>query len=130
MEPSTRSVTSQVLAELSDRLAETEDAETAIAIYKIANLIAGQLEDIERAALTLAERDMKHREVEALTTAVGSAGWARPEAEQVDEKAWRRALDRNPNLREIQRDFDMAQAVLRQAQEPYLKLPEPGFFIR
>jgi hypothetical protein len=29
----------------------------------------------------------------------------------------------------IQREFDLAKAVLQRAQEPYLELPEPRFFI-
>jgi hypothetical protein len=130
MEIDAESVTSQVAVELNRKLAEAEDAETAIAVYKMANWIISQLEEVKKAAISLAEEDMQQQQINNLKTPVGSAGWTQPRIRQLDEGAWQDALVRSPHLMAIQRDFDVAQAALREAQEPYLKLPESRFFIR
>lgn len=68
----------RVIDELREQLAKGEDAETAIAVYKLATWLIGQLEEIKASALDLAERDMQKRDVEALKTPIGSAGWTEP----------------------------------------------------
>lgn len=45
--------------ELAQKLAQYEDADTAIAVYKEANFIISQLEEVKRAALNLAESELR-----------------------------------------------------------------------
>jgi hypothetical protein len=119
-----------LIAHLQAQLNEQEDAETAIATYKTVNWIIDQLEAVKQAALALAQADMEQRGRDALKTPFGSAGWTKPEVKQLDEAAWIKALGADSALWRIQREFDAAQATLRQAQEPYRALPDPRFFIR
>jgi hypothetical protein len=120
----------RLVAELSSELRHSEDAETAIEVYKMANWIIGQMEEVKQAALNLAEDDMEQRGLERLDTPVGSAGWTEPKARQLDETAWARAMARDPRLREIQRTFEEAESTLERAQEPYRELPESRFYVR
>ncbi len=129
-ERTSEAVTSQIVEELSRRLEEAEDAETAIAVYKMADRIIALLQQIQASALDLAKKDMRRRDLQALKTPVGSAGWAEPRSKQLNERAWNRALASNPNLREIKRDFEVAQATLRQVQVSYQEASEDEFFIR
>ncbi len=129
-EGSPEQTTTQLIAQLSTELRQNEDAETAIDVYKTINWIIGQLEDVKESALDLAERGMKRRELDTLSTPSGSAGWTEPRKQQLDEEAWERATSENPRLREIQRAYEAAKAQLEGAQEPYMELPEPRFYIR
>ena len=119
----------QLIAHLTEQLTQQEDAETAIAVYKTANWIISQLEEVKDSALALAEQEMRQQGLEALKTLFGSAGWTRPQARRLNEAAWQAVLAREPELMKIQHEFDLAQAVLQRAQASYLELPEPRFFI-
>lgn len=115
---------------LQQQFAQHEDAETAIAIYKLCNWIIGQLDTVKQNALKLTEQELTAKGLSSVKTSIGSAGWTQPEVKQLDEAAWLTALAQNPALMERQRAFDLAQAALQQAQTPYLKLPGSRFFIR
>jgi hypothetical protein len=115
---------------LAGELRRQEDAETAIDVYKTANWVIRRLEDVKDKALNLAERDMQQRDIEKLDTPVGSAGWTEPQAKELNEGAWLKAMARNPELIKIQSKLEAAQETLEMAQEPYRELPEPRFFIR
>ncbi len=120
----------RLVAELTGRLRQNEDAETAIDVYKTSNWIIGQLEDVKDAALDLAEKDMEQRGRDSLSTPTGSAGWTESQTRRLDEDAWAQAVGRNPRLREIQREFEASRAALERAQEPFKELPESRFYIR
>jgi hypothetical protein len=120
----------RLVAKLTGQLRQNEDAETAIDVYRTANWIIGQLEEVKDAALNLAEKDMEQRGLDRLSTPTGSAGWTEPKARQLDEDAWTRALARNPQLRGIEREYERARTALERAQEPFKELPAPRFYIR
>lgn len=120
----------RLVAELTGQLRQNEDAETAIDVYKTANWIIGQLEHVKNAAVDLAEKDLEQRGLDKLSTPTGSAGWTEPKTRQLDEDAWARAMGKDPDLREIQREFEAIKATLERAQEPYTELPETRFYIR
>ncbi|MEA3407641.1 MAG: hypothetical protein U9R48_06130 [Chloroflexota bacterium] len=129
-EGSPEQTATQLIAQLNTVLQQNEDAETAIDVYKTINWIIGQLEDVKQSALDLAERDMKCRELDTLSTPSGSAGWTEPQTQQLNEEAWERAVSENPRLREIQRTYEAARARLEGAREPYMELPESRFYVR
>jgi len=130
MEQSAEQITTRLVSRLRQQMAQQEDAASAISTYKTANWAMGQLDEVKREALQLAERDMQEENRESLKTSLGSAGWTEPKAKQLDEEAWREALANNPRLMQIQREFDLAQAALEQAQQPFMKLAQSRFFIR
>jgi hypothetical protein len=120
---------SQLITGLNARLAEADDAETAIAVYRLANWLIGELDQVRRSALDVAEHDLDRREVQSLKTPVSTAGWRRSDAGRLDEKAWRSALERNHDLAELQHRFEVASIRLREAQRPYMEPPPPEFII-
>ncbi|MDQ4076779.1 MAG: hypothetical protein M3220_11115 [Chloroflexota bacterium] len=122
--------TRELIAQLTEQLAQNEDAESAIDVYKRANWIISQLDEVKDSALELAQQDMEARGLEHLKTPAGSAGWTEPRARQLNEQAWMAALAQEPRFMRLQREFDAAEAALRQAQEPYQALTESRFFIR
>jgi len=111
-------------------LRHNEDAETAIDVYKTANWIIGQLEDVKEEALQLAEADVDQRGLRDLDTPTGSAGWTEPKVPQLNEEAWAKAMGKNPRLRQIQQAYEAARSELERAQRPYEELPESRFYIR
>ncbi|MCZ7572873.1 MAG: hypothetical protein M5U01_30335 [Ardenticatenaceae bacterium] len=130
MEHTPEQTASRLVAQLNETLSQNEDTETGIAVYKMANWIISELDEVKASALELAQQDMQQRELDALKTSAGSAGWTEPKTKQLNEQAWTEASLKDPRLMQIQRDFDLAQAVLHQAQEPFTELPEPRFYIR
>jgi len=120
----------RLVAELKRVLRDREDAETAIDVYKTANWIIGQLEEVKEDALRLAEADVDQRGLEDLDTPTGSAGWTEPKVQQLNEEAWAKAMGKSPRLREIQREYEAARSALERARRPYEELPEPRFYIR
>lgn len=120
----------QLIDQLRSRMNEQEDAQSAVAAYKMANYIISQLEEVKRLALDQAEHDLKVSRRDSIKTSAGSAGWTQPKARFLNDSAWREAVSRDPRLSEIQRNYEVAQAVLQNAQEPFMELPEPVFFIR
>jgi len=120
----------RLVAKLTGRLRQHEDAETAIDVYRTVNWIIGQLEEVKDAALDLAEKDMEQRCLDKLSTPTGSAGWTEPKKKQLDEEAWTRALAKNPRLRQIEREYETARAALERAREPFEELPDSRFYIR
>lgn len=120
----------RLIAELTGRLRQREDAETAVEVYKTANWIISQLEEVKDAARDLAQSDMEQRGLDKLDTPTGSAGWTEPQVRQLDEEAWARALTRNRRLMEIQREFERAKRELERAQEPFRELPPSRFYVR
>lgn len=116
--------------ELAQKLAQYEDADTAIAVYKEANFIISQLEEVKRAALNLAESELRATGETGRKTAAGSCGWTIPKTRQLDKDTWQSALVEDTNLTTIQVNFDRAKATLEKAQEPFMRLPEERFFIK
>lgn len=130
MEQTVEEKARELVSALNGQLARREDAESAVEVYRTANWVISMLDEVKQNALNLAEDDMRQRGVEHLRTPAGSAGWTQPQSRQLDEEAWMAALAANPELMRIQRTYDLAEAALQQAQEPYLGLPEARFFIR
>jgi hypothetical protein len=130
MEPSLNREAQQLIEQLQAELARGEDVEAAIDVYKTVNWIIDRLQEVKSEALDLAEQDMRQRDLKSLKTRVGSAGWTEPRARQLDEEAWAQVLERDPYLRQVQERYARAQAALEEAQEPFMQLPEPRFFIR
>ncbi len=130
MEQTPEQTGNELIAQLRGQLSQHEDAGMAIAVYKTANWIISQLEEVKNSALLLAEQDMQANGQESLKTAAGSAGWTENKARVLNEPAWREAMLRDENLLQLQRTYDMTAAALEQAQEPYTELPPPRFFIR
>lgn len=130
MEESPEQTATQLIAQLTGQLRRNEDAETAIDVYRTANWIISQLEGVKDEALRLAEQDMEQRGLDTLRTPSGSAGWTEPKARQLNEEAWANAMISNPHLREIQQRCEAARETLEQAQEPFMELPEPRFYVR
>lgn len=130
MEQTTEQTARLLISQLKEQLARHEDAETAIDVYKSANWIVSQLEQVKSICMDLAEQDMEQRDLHYLRAPEGSAGWTEPKIRMLDETAWLNAISQNPELRRIQREYDQAEARLEQAQEPYMQLPEERFFIR
>jgi uncharacterized LabA/DUF88 family protein len=114
---------------LRQKLAEAQDAETAVAIYKEAKEIHRQLEEILASARALAEEDLQARELESLETPVGHAHWRQPEEPVLDQVAWAEAVAEDPELRNMQRDVELAHEELREAQTPFMRPAEPVFEI-
>jgi hypothetical protein len=94
------------------------------------NWIIDRLQALRFEALDLAEQDMRQRDLESLKTPVGSAGWTEPRAKQLDEQAWVKALERDPYLGQVDERYTRAQAARAEAQEPFMELPKPRFFVR
>jgi len=130
MEPSLNREAQQLIEQLQAELARGEDVEAAIDVYRTVNWIIDRLQEVKSEALDLAEQDMRQRDLKSLKTRVGSAGWTEPRARQLDEEAWAQVLERDPYLRQVQERYARAQAALEEAQEPFMQLPEPRFFIR
>ncbi len=130
MEQTPEQVVEHLVNLLNSRLSTSEDAETAIWTYKTANWIISEMEEVKHNAINLAEQDLHLQGKQSLKTSAGSAGWTEPKARQLDEAAWSEALARDSELLRLQREYDQAQARLEQAQEKYMRLPEPNFFIR
>jgi hypothetical protein len=130
MEQTTEQRARELISALSGELAHHEDAESAVEVYRMANWVISTLDEVKEDALNLAEHDMRQRGIEHLRTPAGSAGWTEPRSALLDQDAWMAALATNRELMRIQRTYDLAEAALRQAQEPYLELPEARFFIR
>lgn len=116
--------------ELTQKLTQYEDADTAIAVYKEANFIISQLEEVKKAALSLAESELRSTGEAGRKTVAGSCGWTVPKTRQLDKDAWQAALAEDTNLTTVQVNFDRAKATLEKAQEPFTKLPEGRFFIK
>jgi len=120
----------QLIDQLRTKMHEQEDAQSAVAAYKMANYIIRQLEEVKRTALNQAEHDLLVSKRDSIKTSAGSAGWTQPKTPVLNDTSWREAVARDPRLSEIQRNYEVAQAVLQNAQEPFMELPEPVFFIR
>jgi phage terminase large subunit GpA-like protein len=116
-------------AELAAILAQFEDVDSAIAVYKEANAAIAQFEEIKKAALSLAENELRSTGEVAKRTAVGSCGWTQPKTPQLDKTAWEAAISENPELSAYEVNFNRAEKLLKKAQEPFMKLPEGRFFI-
>lgn len=116
--------------ELAQKLAQYEDADTAIAVYKEANLLISQLEEVKQAALNLAESELRTTGEVSRKTVAGNCGWTAPKTKQLDKAAWTAAIAENQDLTAIQVNFDRAKKTLEKSQEPFMKLPEGRFFIK
>jgi hypothetical protein len=87
MEQEPETTARALIGQYSERLARDEDAETAIAVYKMANWYVNQMEGIKHTAQSLAEQDLAQRGLDSLHTPIGSAGWTEPRARQLDEQS-------------------------------------------
>lgn len=130
MDQTVEQVAEHLVNILNQHLSANEDADTAISTYKKANWVISQLDEVKRNATNLASQDMLLHGKRSLKTAAGSAGWTEPKARQLNESAWVEAMARDPELLRLQREYDQAQARLQLAQQSYMELPEPSFFIR
>ena len=128
--PSPEQTTTRLVGELKRILRHSEDAETAIDVYKTADWIIGLLEEVKEEALSLAQADVEERGLEDLEAPAGSAGWREPNRPRLNEEAWVEAMGKDPGLRKIQQDYEAARSALERAQRPYGELPEPRFTIR
>ncbi|HEX2981505.1 MAG TPA: hypothetical protein VHO48_14655 [Anaerolineaceae bacterium] len=99
-------LTERLTAELRRILAECEDAESAVDVYKTINWAINQVEQVKQEALDLAEQDMLQKGQEDLKTPSGSAGWTDPKVAQLDEDAWRQALAKDANLERRESRFE------------------------
>lgn len=109
---------------------EIGDAETAIAVYRQANVTINELKRIKELCLDLAQSELRANGETHRATVLGSAGWSQPKTPRLDKGAWEHAAALEPDLAKIQADFDRAKKLLEVAQEPFMVLPEPAFFIR
>lgn len=116
--------------ELAQKLTQYEDVDTAIAVYKEANFIIGQLEDVKKAALSLAENELGLSGEVKRETIAGSCGWTAPKTKQLNKGKWQAAIAESGDLNSIQINFNVAEKLLKKAQEEYMELPEGKFFIR
>lgn len=116
--------------ELIQKLTQYEDGDTAIAVYKEANLAISQFEEVKKAALALAENELRSTGEVSRKTVAGSCGWTAPKTRQLDKGAWQAALVVDTDLAAVQINFDRAKAILEKAQEPFTRLPESRFFIK
>lgn len=116
--------------ELAQKLAQYEDADTAIAVYKEASLLIGQLEDVKQSALSLAESELRSTGEVSRKTIVGSCGWTSPKTKQLNKAAWQSAIAESADLTAVQVNFNRAEETLKKAQEPFMVLPEGRFFIK
>lgn len=117
-------------AELAQKLTQYEDADTAIAVYKEANFIIAQFEDVKKAALNLAENELRSTGETVRKTTIGSCGWTVPKTAQLDKVAWQAAVAENSDLAVVQSEFDRVDAALKKWQQPFMKLPEGRFYIK
>lgn len=86
-----RSLTPELLAakfvgSLGAKLAEYEDAETAIAVYRQANVTINELKRIKELCLDLAQSELRANGETHRATVLGSAGWSQPK-----RRAWTKA---------------------------------------
>ncbi len=120
----------QLVAGLTRYLSRYEDVESAIAVYKTACSVIHQVEEVKKAAYSLAEQDLRLQQEQLHKTEAGVAGWTHPKTPPLNRVAWEVALERDDHLKEIQRQYEQAEELLKQAQQPYMELPEPNFYIR
>ncbi len=130
MDQKTEQTVEDLINHLSGQLSAKEDVAAAIDVYKTANWIISRLDDVKQHALNLAENDLRLNNQTYLKSASGSAGWTEPKARILNEKAWEEAVRQNPQLHNLQREYEVAQALIQKAQEPYMETPEGSFFIR
>lgn len=116
--------------ELAQKLTQYEDVDTAIVVYREANLAIAEFEKVKQAALSLAENELRSTGEANHKSIAGSCGWTQPKTKQLDKGAWQAALATNAELECYQINFDQAEKLLRKAQEPFMKLPEGRFFIK
>lgn len=116
--------------ELTQILTQYEDAESAIAVYKEANLAIAQYQAVKDAALSLAENALRESGETNLKSIAGSCGWTTPKTAKLDQDAWNTAVLLDPSLSEILHHYQVAEEQLRDAEKPYMKLPPKRFFIR
>jgi hypothetical protein len=116
--------------ELAQILAQYEDAESAIVVYKEANLAIAGYEEVKKAALQLAEQALIDTGEAHLKTLIGSAGWTEPKKPQLDEEAWAKAMAKDHNLATVELNYRNAKRVLEDWQREYMKLPPKRFYIR
>ena len=115
---------------LALKLSEYEDVETAIVVYKEANFIIKQYQKVKKAALNLAENELRINGEEHRKTAIGSCGWTQPRVKVLDEKEWTNALSQNKELKNVVIEFEQAKNKLEKVQRPFMKFPDGRFFIR
>lgn len=116
--------------ELTQKLTQHEDADTAIAVYKEANFIIGQYEEVKKAALNLAENELRLSGEAERKTIAGSCGWTKPKAKKLNEIKWRDAIKDDRELQRLEYQFNQLKSDLEEAQLPYMELAESRFFIR
>ena len=105
------------------------DVESAIAIYKEIAGILEAYENVRKAARVLIEKQMQATGELAITTGAGKASYTQPKTGKLNDKAWKAALARNPDLLRAQANYDAAKSILDNLQEAYKELPAPSLRI-
>jgi hypothetical protein len=118
--------------QLLDVLNRFEDVKSAIAVYREANAIIKEYQQVKEIALDLARSDMEADGVLHHKDDFGSAGWTEPKRVKLDEHRWQSIIKTDPEMKILQREADAAAENLRRAQEDQgcFVLPESRFFIR
>lgn len=111
-------------------LTENEDRDSAITVYKECNHIISKYEEVKAIALSLAQSSLTETGEAEYKTVTGSCGWSNPKTPKLDKEAWQVAVSEKPELNTVQAHFNQAEKLLKKAQEAFMKLPAPTFFIR
>jgi superfamily I DNA and RNA helicase len=115
---------------MAGKLAEYEDVNSAIAIYKTVNVAIKHLETVKKMALTQAEAIMSQNGVKYHQGMAGSAGWTKPGKPKLNELAWKEAVVQRPDLQILVNQFDSLKKQIEFAQEEYSEPGQPRFYIR
>lgn len=116
--------------ELTQKLTQYEYVDTAIAVYKEANFIIGQYDEIKKNCLSLAENELMSTGEVHRKSIVGSCGWTEPKTKKLNEAKWRRAVNQNKELMKLEDEFERIRNSLSLAQAEFMELPEGRFFIK
>lgn len=120
----------QLCAALGAALAEHEDVESAIAVYKEAACYVDKLEEIQDGAKQFAEMILRETGEAHVKTATGTAGWTKPRTKKLDKDAWARKLQTNEEARLAVEALSIATSRLDNAQADCMVMPEGTFYIR
>ncbi len=116
--------------ELTQKLTQYEDIDTAIAVYKEANFYIGQYDEVKKACLSLAENKLMATGEVHRKTIGGSCGWTEPKVKKLNEARWREAVKSNLKMAGLVTAYEIAKQELDEAQREFMELPEGRFFIK
>lgn len=116
--------------ELAAILAQYEDEESAILVYKEAASIMAEYNKVKQQCVQMVEASLIASGKTKLVLDVGTAGWSAPKKKKLNEARWLAALEVDTDLAALQGKFHDAEQELERAQEPFMELPEGRFYIR